>query len=119
MTHKDRDEWLRDIDARQRNIVFPDTLQNEARFWRNLYTGKVKPKPVTWIGLALLGGTLIYVTFFGPFFNVRTNFPDIAFGFIFLGLLVLVFGYLAKRTLRNAKRRPQDHPITRSRNHPM
>jgi hypothetical protein len=31
-----RDRWMRDIQSRQRNIVFPDTTQNEARFWRNL-----------------------------------------------------------------------------------
>ena len=34
--HHKRDEWLQDIEARQRNVVFPDTVQNEARFWRNL-----------------------------------------------------------------------------------
>ena len=31
-----QDEWLRDVEARQRNIVFPDTLNNETRGWRNL-----------------------------------------------------------------------------------
>jgi hypothetical protein len=25
-------EWLRDVEARQHNIVFPDTAQNEATF---------------------------------------------------------------------------------------
>src|SRR5439155_1019781 len=30
-----REEWLQDIEARQRNVVFPDTVNNEARFWRN------------------------------------------------------------------------------------
>ncbi len=24
-----RDEWLRDVEARQRNVVFPDTVRNE------------------------------------------------------------------------------------------
>jgi len=32
--------WLEDVRARQRNVVFPDTVQNEVRFWRNLITGK-------------------------------------------------------------------------------
>jgi|SRR5580704_7356992 hypothetical protein len=37
--HQKRDQWLQDIEARQRNVVFPDTVQNEARFWRNLGKG--------------------------------------------------------------------------------
>lgn len=36
MKHPGSDEWLRDVEARQRNIVFPDTLNNETRGWRNL-----------------------------------------------------------------------------------
>jgi hypothetical protein len=30
------EEWTQDVATRQRNIVFPDTVQSEARFWRNL-----------------------------------------------------------------------------------
>jgi hypothetical protein len=37
-----REEWLQDIEARQRNVVFPDTVNNEARFWRNIIEGKKK-----------------------------------------------------------------------------
>jgi hypothetical protein len=37
-----REEWLQDIEARQRNVVFPDTVNNEARFWRNIIEGKQK-----------------------------------------------------------------------------
>jgi hypothetical protein len=29
-------EFQNDLRARQRNIVFPDTVQNETRVWRNL-----------------------------------------------------------------------------------
>jgi H+/Cl- antiporter ClcA len=36
---REREEWLRDLNDRQRNIVFPDTAANEARFWRNLFNG--------------------------------------------------------------------------------
>jgi len=32
----EREKWLQDIHARQRNFVFPDTVQNEGRFFRNL-----------------------------------------------------------------------------------
>jgi hypothetical protein len=32
--------WERDIINRQRNIVFPDTVLNEGRFYRNIASGK-------------------------------------------------------------------------------
>jgi hypothetical protein len=33
-------EWERDVRNRQRNIVFPDTVLNEGRFYRNIASGK-------------------------------------------------------------------------------
>ena len=33
-------KWERDILNRQRNIVFPDTVLNEGRFYRNVASGK-------------------------------------------------------------------------------
>lgn len=52
-SHK-HDSWLQDINARQRNIVFPDTAQNEARFWRNLYEGKEPLSKVQKAGIAVM-----------------------------------------------------------------
>ena len=43
---------MQDLTARQRNIVLPDTVQNEARFWRNL--GTQPYNALTKIGLAIL-----------------------------------------------------------------
>ena len=40
MRDRKREAWEHDLEARQRNIVFPDTVANEARFWRNLISGK-------------------------------------------------------------------------------
>jgi hypothetical protein len=54
VSRQSKDEWLRDIDARQRNIVFPDTVQNKGRFWRNLYHGKEPLNTAQWIGVILL-----------------------------------------------------------------
>jgi hypothetical protein len=51
---KKQEEWQQDILARQRNTVFPDTVQNEGRFWRNLATGKQELTVVQGIGLALM-----------------------------------------------------------------
>ncbi len=58
-------EWVKDLRERQRNIVFPDTLRNEARGWRRLMKSK---QPLTvvqkvGIGLLFLG---MGVVFFGP-----------------------------------------------------
>jgi hypothetical protein len=55
---KGREEWQQDVNARQRNVVFPDTVQNEAGFWRNLASGKQKLTLVQAIGVALIFLTL-------------------------------------------------------------
>lgn len=49
----ERERWLEDIEARQRNIVFPDTVQNEGRLWRNL--GSPVFNATAKVGLALIG----------------------------------------------------------------
>jgi len=63
-----RDRWMQDIEDRQHNLVFPDTVQNEARFWRNL--GSSPWTTATKVGVAILavfvGGwltTLLRITF--------------------------------------------------------
>jgi hypothetical protein len=49
-----KDDWLRDINARQRNVVFPDTVQNEGRFWRNIWSGKQTPSFSQWVGILIM-----------------------------------------------------------------
>jgi hypothetical protein len=51
---KEREEWEQDVNAQQRNVVFPDTVRNEGRLWRNLKTGKQKLTIVQGIGIALI-----------------------------------------------------------------
>ncbi len=64
MNRRTREEWLRDIQARQRNVVFPDTVQNEGRFWRNLWSGKQPLNLAQLIGLLLMflvvAGSLVF-----------------------------------------------------------
>jgi protein-S-isoprenylcysteine O-methyltransferase Ste14 len=50
---KQRDRWLQDVRDRQNNIVFPQTLANETRLWRNI--GTRPATALTWAGLAILG----------------------------------------------------------------
>ena len=47
-------QWLRDVRSRQRNVVFPDTVQNEARFWRNLGTQQWSISTAAGLGLLAL-----------------------------------------------------------------
>ncbi|HKW18914.1 MAG TPA: hypothetical protein VJO35_15500 [Terriglobales bacterium] len=56
-----RPEWLRDINQRQRNTVFPDTTNNEARFWRNLIYGEEPLTPIQKLGLGILVGMVLSV----------------------------------------------------------
>jgi hypothetical protein len=56
---KRQEEWQQEISARQRNTVFPDTVQNEARLWRNLASAKQKLTIVLAVGAALIFLTLV------------------------------------------------------------
>lgn len=47
---------MRDVELSQRNTVFPDTAANEARFWRNLISGKQRISTVQVIGIVLICG---------------------------------------------------------------
>jgi hypothetical protein len=65
MNRHGNNDWLRDVDARQRNIVFPDTVQNEGRFWRNAWAGSESLNLAQWIGVVVMfvcfGGGLVSV----------------------------------------------------------
>jgi hypothetical protein len=101
MSHQhQRDEWLQDIAARQRNIVFPDTLQNETRFWRNLGTGPSK-LPAR-LGLAVLG---IFVLGAAMTFLVASYQAGVLWIFI-LGMVLFcgsIFGTIARATRRSLR----------------
>jgi hypothetical protein len=48
-------DWERDILNRQRNIVFPDTMLNEVRFYRHIIRFKTRLNPVQRAGVLLMG----------------------------------------------------------------
>jgi len=112
--YTERDQWLQDIDRRQRNLVFPDTLQNETRFWRNL--GNSSWTTSTKIGMVVLA--LFVIGWMSAF--VRAGFEDhrvwLAFALLvpvggsFLGLL----GWASRRALKDIKGHGR-HPGPRSR----
>ena len=59
MTHKNQSGWEDDVAQRQRNVVFPDTAANEARFWRNIISDKRKLTGVQLLGIAVMALILI------------------------------------------------------------
>lgn len=105
----DREQWLRDIDARQRNYVFPDTVQNEARFWRNLK--EIPWRTSTKIGMAILA---MFVAGFGITFLVAVVQEGRGLPMALAMILVWgpVFGGIAwatKRTLRKLENGRRNH----------
>ncbi|HTC58157.1 MAG TPA: hypothetical protein VK706_17210 [Candidatus Sulfotelmatobacter sp.] len=100
-----RDQWLQDIDARQRNIVFPNTVENETRFWRNLGTGP--SNTTTKLGLAVLA---IFVFGLGATILVA-SYKAGAMWSLLLALLLFcgpLFGAIAwatRRSLRDIEQR--------------
>src|SRR4051812_16892833 len=51
-------EWERDVINRQRNIVFPDTVLNEGRLFRNVVSSS-RPTLVHRIGIFLISAVLM------------------------------------------------------------
>jgi hypothetical protein len=49
-----RAEWMRELAYRQRNIVFPETAMNGARFWRHLAYTKYPLRPLQKVGIFVL-----------------------------------------------------------------
>jgi len=98
---KQREEWLHDVEARQRNVVFPDTVQNEGRFWRNL--GKGPSSTSAKAGLVVL---TIFVFVWAAVILVATYTGGVMweFGLALLLLCGPIFGAIAwatRRSLRN------------------
>ncbi|SRR5258708_6781576 len=95
-----RDQWLQDIEARQRNIVFPNTVENETRFWRNL--GTTPSNIATKLGLAVLA---VFVLGFMAFILVATFQAGVTW-LVLLGMLIFCgsgFGVIAWATRRSLR----------------
>ena len=99
------EELLQDVDARQRNVVFPDTLNNETRFWRNV--GNHPWTPLSTVDLAILalglGGFVVSVIVAAIQAGAGLKLA--------LGMLLIwgpIFGAIAwatRRALRNSSHR--------------
>lgn len=92
--HGDRDEWLRDITERQRNIVFPDTAYNEGRFWRNVIEGHQRLNFVQKFGIFLIYAAVILALATSLFRDFQAGFTwqSVTAGFV---QMLIGFGILA------------------------
>jgi|SRR5215469_8932457 len=104
-------KFLEDVERRQRNIAFPDTTQNEARFWRNI--GNPTWNATTKIGLGVLAAWVlgIFVVLIAELRN--DNYWTEHLAKLVLGFSLVfgpIFGGIAwatHRTLNKIKRSPR------------
>ncbi len=114
-----RNKWERDIVTRQRNVVFPDTVANEARFWRNLIQGRRRLSPGQVVGIALIAVAVVIALYEQIAMQVQAS--DVhgtlwqrivgTFGswivVLALGIGALLVGqFVSNRRARKAARRP-------------
>jgi hypothetical protein len=104
-------DWERDVINRQRNIVFPDTVLNEGRFYRNLASGKAVFTLGQRISLLGIVGYVIFINAlnfagsFGEFLANQTNFPGWTLWPLTLSLIWLLFWiFLAMKALFSDRR---------------
>lgn len=106
-----RDQWLQDVDYRQRNFVFPDTVQNEARFWRNL--GNSPWKTSTKVGVSVLA--VFVVAWLAAIIvgTLQKGIPTalaLLLGMIlFCGPIFAAIAWATRRNLQNIERARREH----------
>ncbi|HEY1465216.1 MAG TPA: hypothetical protein VGF44_17510 [Terriglobales bacterium] len=101
MTHEsEREKWLEDIDQRQRNIVFPDTKNNESRLWRSLlnnsHTTILQWIAVLLIFLTVLAGLVGLILVVPGGFSWQNIFDEILVvlaGALFLGAFLMAMSW--------------------------
>jgi hypothetical protein len=98
--HK-RDQWLQDVEARQRNVVFPETVQNEARFWRNI--SKLPLNTSSKIGLVLLAllGWGVFARLFLATIQAGVTWLFVLGMLLLWGPILGVIAWATRRSLRN------------------
>lgn len=95
-----------DVEARQRNTVWPDTFRNSAIIDAFLWKGDPNAKPVQRIGLIILSCFSLLLCLFLITVPFQKKFEG-ASSIVFLAALIPLL--VAMRLLRNAFLRPPRH----------
>ena len=110
-----RDEWLRELEYRQRNIVFPETVMNSGHFWRSLAYSKYPLSAVqkagviillfmTGIpGMVFLGARTLMHAVFGPAAEPRSSGAE-ALVFLLSQVLMIAVMYRVLMAVFTAKK---------------
>jgi hypothetical protein len=88
---------MREVELTQRNTVFPDTVLNEARFWRNLVSGKQRVGAAHVVFIVLVCGVLAV-----PVWDMLKAMTSIV-GWLFLAGCCALFLLLRWRVRRALK----------------
>jgi hypothetical protein len=117
-------DWEQDVANRQRNVVFPDTVLNEGRFYRNIFQRKAPLSLPQKIGVFLLGALNVAVSLFlleGAISEIKENgWASFVWAYESLCcLLILAFGVLllsraiTAKSVRSTKQKLHDsqHPF--------
>jgi hypothetical protein len=110
--HREFDEFIDESRARQRNIVFPDTVRNarsvDAFFWHGSPSPTLVQRIAAWMfGVVDIGCGLVFVTFAIH----EAHASDRSWGVVgVFTLIALSFCLLGLRMFRNGFPRPQKVP---------
>lgn len=113
-------EPKRDAEMRQRNVVFPDTVLNEARGWRSLMTQKEPLSILQVIGVLVFGLAVLGVLYMVGEEALRqfretpgTGFVRVVAGFggsfvllVLLGAGFLLLRWRVQKALASARKQP-------------
>jgi nucleoside permease NupC len=102
-------DWERDVINRQRNIVFPDTVLNEGRFYRNIASGKAVFSRGQKISLTVLALYFLFITLIALanfivdlLAETKRHSPDALFSFVFISGNLAFWLYLVVKGLLSA-----------------
>ena len=98
--HK-HDQWLLDVDARQRNIVFPDTVKNEVRFWHNLSKRPLNTPTKFFLAFLAVMGWGIFARLFFATIQAGVTWLFVLLMLLVWGPIFGVIGWATRRSLRN------------------
>jgi hypothetical protein len=100
-------DWERDILNRQRNIVFPDTMLNQTRFYRHIIQNKMDLNPIQRAGVLGIGSLSMFLGVSGLVETIVTlrDRGELLAGFMTgcLSLSAFFLGFLLIRRAVTAK----------------
>jgi hypothetical protein len=122
MKHHRRSEWERELEARQRNIVFPDTVRNDRLVNELLWKGNPHATRVQRIGIAILSiGPLAVAAVLLSFVwsDPNPQILDVA-GVLLMALPFILLGsrWLRNAFLRSPSKSDHGHHRTDHKQHP-